>query len=381
MSITNTPNAQTVPLLDIKTQNESVAGALKEAFERVVKSGHFILGPEVEAFERAVAQYLGATHAIGVSSGTDALVVSLMAANIQPGDEVITTPFTFFATAGSIARVGAKPVFVDVDPITFNLDAGAIDGALTSRTKAIMPVHLFGQACDMHAIMAIAKAKQLTVIEDAAQALGTRFNGNCVGTLGDYGCFSFFPSKNLGALGDGGLVTCQSDALAEKVKLLRTHGAKPKYFHSMIGGNFRLDALQAAFLAAKLPKLDTWSEGRARNAEQYTQLLKSAGLSKDLLTVPEAVFAGHIWNQYTLQTPHRDALRKHLSEHNIGSEIYYPEPMHTQSCFSHLGYKAGDFPVSERLAKQSLSIPVFPELSAAQLNYVAETIISFLKSR
>jgi dTDP-4-amino-4,6-dideoxygalactose transaminase len=368
------PTFESVPLLDVQAQNLPLMPQFREAFERVARHGNFILGAEVSEFESNVASYLGVKHAIGVSSGTDALLVALMALGIGSGDEVITTPFSFFATAGCIARVGATPVFVDIDPVTFNIDVTRIEDAITPRTKAIMPVHLFGQPSEMRAVREVAHRRGLRVIEDAAQAIGARTDQGPVGALGDVACFSFFPSKNLGAFGDAGLVTVADDALAERIRLLRTHGAKPKYFHAEIGGNFRLDALQAALLAVKLPCLDGWAEGRSRNAAQYTALLSDIGLPAESLTLPVSVAPGHVWNQYTLRTNRRDELQQHLVRNKIGCEVYYPLPLHLQKCFAHLGYAEGSMPEAECAAKQVLSLPIFPELGAERLRYVADQV-------
>lgn len=361
-----------VPLLDLNRQNGALHGELMAACERVLRSGHFILGGEVEAFEREAAAFLGAKHAIAVSSGTDAILVALMALDIGPGDEVICPSFTFFATAGCIARVGATPVFAEVDAATFNLDPADVARRVTPRTKAIMPVHLFGQSADMTALLALAQAHRLAVIEDAAQALGAKHHGRACGTFGEYGTFSFFPSKNLGGFGDGGLVVTNRDDLAEKVRLLRTHGAKPKYHHARIGGNFRLDALQCALLRVKLPHLPGYSAARQRHAAFYSsRLAECAGIA-----LPRsAPHHEHIWNQFTLRVPgpgRRDALRQHFVQAGIGHEIYYPLPLHQQACFAHLPRVA--LPVSEQLAAEVVSIPVFPELTPVERETVAAAV-------
>ena len=363
-------------------------GELAAAFERVLRSGHFILGPEVEALEKECAAFLGARHTIAVSSGTDAILVALMALGIGPGDEVICPTFTFFATAGCVARVGATPVFADVDPVTFNLDPADAARRITPRTKAVIPVHLFGQSAEMEPLLALAEERGFAVIEDAAQALGARHHGRACGTIGDVGTFSFFPSKNLGGFGDGGLVATNRDDLAERIRLLRTHGAKPKYYHKMVGGNFRLDALQCALLRVKLPHLTAYSEARRHNAAFYTEELgRVAGVA--LAGTPSATIArlvlpvalppnDHIWNQYTLRAPgagRRDALKQHLAAAGVGCEIYYPVPLHRQECFSRLA--PANLPVAERLAGEVLSIPVFPEISADELATVARTVGSF----
>jgi dTDP-4-amino-4,6-dideoxygalactose transaminase len=364
-----------VPLLDLNRQNAPLHAELTAAFERVLRSGHFILGSEVEAFEREAAQFLGAKHAIAISSGTDAILVALMALELGPGDEVICPSFTFFATAGCIARVGAIPVFADVCADTFNLDAADVARRITPRTKAIMPVHLFGQSADMEPLLALAKQHRLAVIEDAAQALGARHHGKACGTIGDFGTYSFFPSKNLGGFGDGGLVATNRDDLAEKVRLLRTHGAKPKYYHKVIGGNFRLDALQCALLRVKLPHLSNYCAARQRNAAFYTEKLRG---HQDLFLPTAAAGNDHIWNQYTLRIPgagRRDALREHLTKCGIGHEIYYPLPLHRQECFANLPMT--NLPNTQELANEVLSIPVFPELLEAEITCVADAICAW----
>ncbi len=371
-------HADPIPLLDLAAQNHPLLPAFREAFERIVTRGQFILGPDVDTFERAIAEYLGVKHAIGVSSGTDALLVALMALGIGPGDEVVTTPFSFFATAGCIARVGATPVFVDIDPSTFNLDVSRVAGAITPRTRAIMPVHLFGQPCAMKELQAIACERGLPIIEDAAQAVGARTPIGPVGGLGALAAFSFFPSKNLGAFGDAGLVTTNDAELAARVRLLRSHGAEPKYYNVEVGGNFRLDALQAAILTVKLPHLEGWARARTENARAYTDAFRAANLPQSLLNLPCAVEGGHVWNQYTLRTPRRDALRAHLTACGIGSEIYYPVPLHRQRCFTSLGHAEGSFPQAERCAREALSIPVFPELGEQRRARVVREVVAAL---
>jgi dTDP-4-amino-4,6-dideoxygalactose transaminase len=384
----------TVPLLDLKAQFAQIRAEVMPIIEQVCANQQFILGPHVDSLEAEIAAYCGASHGIGVSSGTDALLLALMAFGIGPGDEVITSPFTFFATAGSIARLGARPTFCDIDPVTFNLSADAVqsfidrdctvaDGTLRhrrtgGRIRALMPVHLYGQSADMPALMAIARRHGLKVIEDAAQAIGTESaDGRRVGSIGDIGCFSFFPSKNLGAFGDAGLVTTQDADLAEHLAVLRVHGGKPKYYHALIGGNFRIDELQAAVLRVKLKHLDGWSEGRRRNAAFYDGAFAAAGLGEQLET--PAVIAGgrHIFNQYVLRVRRRDELKKFLGERAIGSEIYYPVPLHLQGCFAYLGHRSGDFPESERAALETLALPVYPELERAQLMHVVESVGEF----
>lgn len=364
-----------VPLLDLNRQNAALHSELLAAFERVLGSGHFILGPEVEQLEREAAQLLGARHAVAMSSGTDAILVALMALGLGPGDEVICPAFTFFATAGCIARVGATPVFADVDADTFNLDAADARRRITPRTKAIIPVHLFGQSAEMEPLLAMAREHGLAIIEDAAQALGARHRGRSCGTGGEFGTYSFFPSKNLGGFGDGGLVVSDRDDLAERVRLLRTHGAKPKYYHRQIGGNFRLDALQCALLRVKLPHLPAYCAARQRNAAFYSE--KLAGMP-GLILPTSAPHNDHIWNQYTLRVPgpgRRDALRDHLKQRGIGHEIYYPLPLHQQACFAHLPRVS--LPVSERLASEVISIPVFPELTPQETGAVAAAVDSW----
>jgi dTDP-4-amino-4,6-dideoxygalactose transaminase len=366
-----------VPLLDLKRQYESIRGEIDAAVAAVFASQQFILGPAVESCERAVAAYCGCRHAIGVSSGTDALLVCLMAEGIGPGDEVITSPFTFFATGGSIARVGAKPVFADIDPATFNLDPRGVEARITPRTRALMPVHLYGQAADMDPLLGLAARHNLVVIEDAAQAIGTSYRGRAAGSLGHYGCFSFFPSKNLGGAGDGGMVTTHDDERAERVRRLRNHGMSPKYYHAVVGGNFRLDALQAAVVGAKLPHLDGWAEGRRRNAEAYRRRLEAAGLAGGPVRLPPVVFERHVFNQFVVRAQRRDGLAAHLKAAGIGHEIYYPVPLHLQECFRHLGHRPGDFPESEKAAAEVLALPIYPELSGEQLAAVVDAIASF----
>jgi dTDP-4-amino-4,6-dideoxygalactose transaminase/acetyltransferase-like isoleucine patch superfamily enzyme len=376
------PNDGSVPLLDLVAQNYPLMPELRAAFERVVSHGGFILGKEVESFETAIAVELGVAHAIGVSSGTDAILVALMALGVGPGDEVITTPFSFFATAGCVARLGARPVFVDIDPVTYNLDVALVAAVLTDRTRAILPVHLFGQPCDMRALQEVARARGLPIIEDAAQAIGATTTLGPVGKLGAVGCFSFFPSKNLGAFGDGGLCTTEDPDLAERLRVLRVHGGKPKYHHAAIGGNFRLDALQAAILSVKLPHLRRWAQGRARNAARYTELFTEAkrrhGLDDAVLGLPVAREPGHVWNQYVIRSTRRDALRKHLTDRRIGTEVYYPVPLHRQPCFADLGHPEGSFPEAERAAREVLALPVFPELGEGRLEVVVREVVSFL---
>ncbi|WP_198136411.1 DegT/DnrJ/EryC1/StrS aminotransferase family protein [Roseiflexus sp. RS-1] len=386
-----------VPLLDLKAQYTAIRDEIRAAIDRVADAQQFILGPEVEALEREVAAYSGCAYGIGVSSGTDALLVALMAIDIRPGDEVITTPYTFFATAGSIARLGAVPVFVDIDPLTFNIDPTAIEARITPRTRVIMPVHLYGQMADMDPIMDIAQRHGLVVIEDAAQAIGSEYKGRRAGSIGHMGCFSFFPSKNLGGFGDGGMVTTNDAALAERIRLLRGHGAHPKYYHKLIGGNFRLDALQAAVLRVKLKYLDDWTAGRQRNAATYRRLFAEAGLTIDPpscltagcharnkgdCTLPpgrvvlpvEAPDRRHIYNQFVIRMAQRDRVMAALKARQIGHEIYYPVPLHLQECFAYLGQRPGDLPASECAAAETLALPIYPELTDAMLAAVVEAV-------
>ncbi len=374
MKLSDTP-ITAVPLLDLKAQYLTIREEIHAAMDRVIESQYFILGPEVEALEREVAAYSHCDYGIGVSSGTDALVVALMAIDLQPGDEVITTPYTFFATAGSIARLGGRPVFVDIDPLTHNIDPAGIEAAITPRTRAIMPVHLFGQMADMDPIMEIAERHNLIVIEDAAQAIGSEYKGHRAGSIGHLGCFSFFPSKNLGGFGDAGMVTTNDPDLADRVKLLRGHGARPKYHHKVVGGNFRLDALQAAVLRVKLSYLDGWTAARQHNAAYYRQMFAEAGLP---VRLPWDTGLGrHIYNQFVIQSDHRDALMAHLKARQIGTEVYYPVPMHLQGCFDNLGYQVGDFPISEQSALNTLALPIYPELTDAMINTVVDAVAKF----
>ncbi len=386
----------TVPLLDLKKQYQSLKSELDEALIRVAESQYFIMGPEVDKMEKAFCEYLNCKYAIGVSSGTDALLVALMALDIQPGDEVIVPTYSFFATAGVVSRMNAVPVFADIDPVTFNIDPGDIEKRITNKTKAIIPVHLYGQSCEMDKIMEIARKHNLKVVEDGAQAIGVQYkDGKHVGTIGDIGCYSFFPSKNLGCFGDGGLVVSNDDELGEKLRILRVHGGKPKYYHKIIGGNFRLDAIQAAVLNVKLPHLDNWSSQRRENAELYTKLFIEAGLAeatgkikfdgKNKVLLPKAVYKDsgvknyHIYNQYIIRVEERDAVRKHLSDKSIGTEIYYPVPFHKQECFSSLKYKNGDFPLAEEAADDSIALPIYPELTEEQQKYIVDEIKKAVK--
>ncbi len=382
-----------VPLLDLKPQYRALKTELDAALLRVAESQHFILGPEVKALEAAAAKYSGCKHGIGISSGTDALLIALMALDIGNGDAVITTPYTFFATAGTLARVGARPLFVDIDPATFNISPAAIEkfiatqcekkgGQLVHRSsgttvRALMPVHLYGQVADMSSIMAIAKANGLRVIEDAAQAIGSEdAQGRRACSIGDIGCLSFFPTKNLGAFGDAGMCVTNDDALASRLEILRVHGGKPKYYHKVIGGNFRLDEIQAAVLNVKLPHLDAWTAGRQRNAAFYDAAFKRAGLGDKIVT-PPAGRGRHIYNQYCIRAKRRDELRAFLAEQGVGTEIYYPLALHMQECFAYLGHQPQDFPESARAAQESLALPIYPELTEDQLQYVVDSIARF----
>lgn len=371
--------ARSIPLLDLKAQYEQIRDEIRTAIDRVLESQHFILGPEVETFEAEVADYCGVAHAVGVSSGSDALLVALMAAEVGPGDDVITTAYSFYASAGAIARLGARPVFVDIDPGDFNVDGGLVAAAITPRTKAILPVHLFGQMADMGPIIEIARARGLVVIEDAAQAIGAQYRGKPAGAIGQIGCFSFFPSKNLGAFGDGGLVTTNDPALAERLRLLRTHGAKPKYHSRVIGGNFRLDALQAAVLRVKLRYLEAWTEGRRRNAARYRSLMHDllSGGPRAVTAPRELSGRRHIYNQFSIRVPDRDGLRAQLTEAGIGTEIYYPIPLHLMDSFRYLGHTPGSFPHSEAAARDSLAVPIYPELTEDMQRRVVEAIAAW----
>ena len=411
-----------VPLLDLKAQYQTIKDEIKEAMEEVLDSQHFILGPKVEALEEAVASYCSCKYGVGVSSGTDALLIALMAESIGTGQGVVTVPYTFFSTAGCIYRLGATPFFVDIDPLTYNMDPDAIKRFIEAecdfdsssdvpvhktsgiRIRAIIPVHLYGQCAPMDRIIEMAGEYNLVVIEDGAQAIGTEYpyaqSGEPMraGSMGHFGCFSFFPSKNLGGFGDGGMVTTSDEEMAEKLKILRAHGSKPKYYHHLVGGNFRLDALQAAVLLVKLKHLNNWTNKRRQNAEYYKSLFQQSGLvDKGFVTPPQAVWekissrnfsnpqfeirnsklVGHIYNQYVIRAKRRDELRAYLNEHGVGTEIYYPLPLHLQPCFAELGYEAGDFPESEKAAAETLALPIYPELEPMQQEYVVEKIHAF----
>jgi dTDP-4-amino-4,6-dideoxygalactose transaminase len=364
-----------IPLLDLQGQYGPLRDELLAAITRVCDSQRFIGGPEVEAFEREIAGHLGVAHAVGLSSGTDALLVALMALGVGPGDEVITPTFSFFATAGCVSRVGATPVLVDIDPQTYNMAPAAAIAAVTPRTRAIIPVHLYGQCAELDPVLEAASRRGIAVIEDAAQAIGASYKGRAAGSLGTAGCFSFFPSKNLGAFGDAGLLTTNDAALAHDVRLLRNHGAEPKYFHKRIGGNFRLDALQAAVLRVKLPHLEQWSGRRRANADRYDALFAAAGADTLGVTLPfRAADRTHIFNQYVIRVPRRDTVRARLEAAGVGTEIYYPVPFHLQECFTPLGYRKGQFPAAEAAAAETLALPIYAELSDAQLRRVVNAV-------
>ena len=384
-----------VPLLDLKAQYAQIRAEVMPIIEEVCASQRFILGEHVLALEAEVAAYCASAAGVGVSSGTDALLLALMALGVGAGDEIITSPFTFFATAGTIARLGARPVFCDIDPLSFNLSPQSVaefidrhcsvqggqllNRATGGRIKGLMPVHLYGQSADMDPLMALARQHHLKVIEDAAQAIGTEYQGVRVGSIGDIGCFSFFPSKNLGAFGDAGLCTTNDAELAESMRVLRVHGGKPKYFHAVIGGNFRIDELQAAVLRVKLKYLDGWTAARQRNAAYYNAAFAAAELSGNLITPQAAVKGRHIFNQYVVRVQNRDALKDHLTAQGIGTEIYYPVPLHLQKCFSFLKHAPGDFPQSERAAAETLALPIYPELTPTQLDHVIASVAGFYR--
>jgi len=365
-----------IPLVDLKAQYKTIKSEIDEAIREVLESQVFILGPKVKELEEKIADYCDVKYGIAVASGSDAILLSLMAIGIKHGDEVITTPFTFFATAGSISRLGAKPAFVDIDPRTYNINPELIEEKITSKTKAIIPVHLYGQCADMDPILEIAKEHNLYVIEDAAQAIGARYKDRKAGSMGHLGCLSFFPTKNLGGYGDGGMVLTNDQELAEKVSILRTHGSKPKYYHPMIGCNSRLDAIQSAVLLAKFKYLDEWNEARRRNAKVYDFLFADMGI----VAIPYIEkFNYHIYNQYVIMVKYnRDSLKEALGKAGIGTEIYYPVPLHLQKCYSDLGYKQGDMPVSEEAARRTLALPIYPELTQEQQKRIVEVIQEFL---
>lgn len=365
-----------VPLLDLQSQYALLRDELREAVERVMESQRFVLGDEVRKLEASLAAYTETKHAIGCASGSDALLLALMALDVGSGDEVITTPFTFFATAAAITRLGARPVFVDIDYATYNLDTSQVEAAITSKTKAIMPVHLYGLCAEMDPLLELSKRHNIPIVEDAAQAIGATDRGEKAGSMGAIGCFSFYPTKNLGGAGDGGLLTTNDDDLAQRLRRLRTHGGANEYEHSEVGINSRLDELQAAVLNVKFPQLDQWSNERANKAAVYDELLDD--IPFELITPSIRDDARHIYHQYVIRVPqHRDALMEHLKANGVGTKVYYPIPLHRQECFAYLGYKEGDFPESERAARETLALPVYPELTQAQQTYVAETIANF----
>jgi dTDP-4-amino-4,6-dideoxygalactose transaminase len=377
-----TKSSMSVPLLDLRQQHEALREELREAVGRVLDSQQFILGPEVGLLEEELAAYTRARHAVGCGSGSDALLLALLALDVREGSEVVTTPFTFFATAGAVARTGARPVFVDVEPRTYNIDASKIEAASNERTRALLPVHLYGQCADMDAVMRAAAARGLPVIEDAAQAIGADDEkSRRAGSIGAMGCFSFYPTKNLGAAGEAGLVTTNDDALAARLRRLRVHGGATEYHHDEVGFNSRLDALQAAVLRVKLTRLDAWSDARRGRAERYTRLLADAGLEG--LVTPPYVRPGarHIFHQYVVrvEAARRDALIEHLKANGVGTKIYYPVPLHMQPCFAYLGHREGDFPEAERAARETLALPIYPELTDAQQDYVVEVVQRFFK--
>lgn len=366
-----------VPLLDLAAQYAPIRDDVVEAVTRVVDTQKFILGPEVESFEAEVAAYLGARHAIGVSSGTDALLVAMMALGLGPGDEVIVPTYSFFATAGCVSRIGATPVLVDIDPVSCNIDVSAVRDAITPRTRAIVPVHLYGQGADMPALLALAAEHGLAVVEDAAQALGATLDGQALGTFGRFGCFSFYPSKNLGAAGDAGLVIVNDDEMAARVRLLRVHGAQRTYHHEAVGGNFRMAAIQAAVLRVKLRHLEAWTEARRHNADRYRRLFAAIAPETPVQLPVELPGRRHIYNQFVIRAVRRDELREYLRASGVGCEVYYPVPFHLQPCFAYLGVPTGALPEAERAAAETLALPIYSELDEAQQRYVVETIAAF----
>jgi len=370
--------ATPIPVLDLTRYDADSKRDVARAVEEVFASGRFVLGPVTEAFEAALARYLGVPHVVGTSSGTDALLVALMALGVGPGDEVVTSPFTFFASAGVVARLGARPVFVDVEPDTLTLDPGRLEAALSSRTKAIQPVHLYGQPADMTGILAIARRRGIPVVEDACQAIGATVGGRKAGTLGAMGAFSFYPTKNLGAAGDAGAVATDDAALAALLRSLRVHGSSTTYFHDRVGGNFRLDALQAAVLSAKLPRLEAWNARRRAIAERYGELLAAPARAGRVRLPAEAPGRGHVFHQYVVRVADRDGVRARLGERGVGSAVFYPVPLHLQECFAALGGRAGDFPEAERAAREVLALPMFPELTDAEVERVAAALVESL---
>jgi dTDP-4-amino-4,6-dideoxygalactose transaminase len=381
MSLPTMPNSSPpgVPLIDVLRHYEPLADRLQAALARICASGSYILGPEVELLEKELAAYCQTEHAIACASGSDALLLALMGCGVGQGDEVILPSYTFFATASAAWRLGARPVFVDIEPCHYNLDPELIERRITPRTKAIVPVHLYGQCAEMTPILDIARRHRLTVIEDAAQAIGAEEDGRRASSMGDIACLSFYPTKNLGAMGDGGMLLCQRPEIAERLRLLRGHGMQPRYYHKVVGINSRLDAMQAAILRVKLPHLDDWTIARQANAQRYTQLFTACGLDRTLGLPSARPNVRHVWNQYIVRIPDnkRDELREHLKQSRIGSEIYYPVPLHLQDCFASLGYKPGSLPESERAARESLALPIFPELTAEEQSLVVGQIAAF----
>jgi dTDP-4-amino-4,6-dideoxygalactose transaminase len=375
------PTLPPVPLIDVGRQHQPLEQELLAALAHVMSSGQFVLGPECQKLEDELAKYLRVPHAIGCASGSDALLLALMACDVGPGDEVILPSYTFFATASAAWRLGARPVFADIEPAHFNLDPAQLESLVTPRTKAIIPVHLYGQCADMDPILAIARRHKLAVIEDAAQAIGAEYLGRRAGSIGDVGCLSFYPTKNLGGCGDGGMLSANRSDIAERLKLLRAHGMQPRYYHQVVGINSRLDALQAAILRVKLPHLESWTIARQANAARYTLLLTECGLDQILSLPSAAPYSRHVWNQYIVRVPdgRRDALREHLKLAGIGTEIYYPVPLHEQQCFRSLGYRPGSLPESERAARESLALPIFPELTGDEQVRVVELMRQFFK--
>lgn len=370
-----------VPLLDLKEQNESLRPEIEAALGRVLDTNGFILGAEVAELEKELATYCRTTYAIGCASGSDALLLAMMALDVQAGDEVITTPYSFFATVSAITRLGAKPVFVDIDPETYNLDIAQVEAKITERTKAVQPVHLYGQCVDMDRLKAVCEPKGLPVVEDAAQAIGAEDRGRPAGSMGEIGCFSFYPSKNLGGMGDGGFMTTNDDALAEKLNALRVHGSKERYYHKWVGLNSRLDGFQGAVLRVKLPHLDSWSNKRKENADRYRSLFGDIGFDGQLVLPLEKPDVRHIYNQFVIRVPERrDELRQHLTASGIGTDIYYPVSLHLQECFEYLGYGIGDMPESERASRETLALPIYPELRSEQQEHVVEKIAEFFKA-
>ncbi len=368
-----------IPLLDLSSQYRRIDREVEKRINKVIKSQRFILGDEISALEDGVSRYCGTRYGIGVASGSDAILLSLMAAGIGRDDTVVTTPYTFFSTAGSIALLGARPVFVDVEPDTFNIDPNRLEESLKSigRAKAVIPVHLYGQSCDMDAVMEVAERFDLKVIEDAAQAIGAVYKEKMAGSIGDTGCISFFPTKNLGGFGDGGMVVTDDKELAERIRMLRVHGSPERYRHSIVGRNSRLDEIQAAVLNVKLKYLDIWTEERRENARRYNALIQEAGLNDKVITPKENSNSKHVYNQFVIRVKSRDRLKKHLADNGIGSEVYYPIPLHLQDCFSYLGYKRGDFPVAERASQESLALPVYPELKESDQVAVVSCVKDF----